>query len=81
MARNLREHLIAKPRGTVEQSEREPHQHLKGQEGYALIPSEPVAECSLPLGIAMSLMSFSNALLLYRLSTGRLRFWAWLPTA
>jgi O-antigen/teichoic acid export membrane protein len=29
----------------------------------------------LPLGIAMSLMSFSNALLLYRLSTGRLRFW------
>jgi hypothetical protein len=33
----------------------------------------------LPLGIAMSLMSFSNALLLYRLSTGRLRFWAFLP--
>jgi hypothetical protein len=33
----------------------------------------------LPLGIAMVLMSFSNALLLYRLSTGRLRFWAVLP--
>jgi hypothetical protein len=33
----------------------------------------------LPLGIAMALMSFSNALLLYRLSTGRLRFYALLP--
>lgn len=33
----------------------------------------------LPLGIAMTLMSFSNALLLYRLSTGSLRFYAWLP--
>jgi O-antigen/teichoic acid export membrane protein len=33
----------------------------------------------LPLGIAMALMSFSNALLLYRLSTGRLRFYAFLP--
>jgi O-antigen/teichoic acid export membrane protein len=32
-----------------------------------------------PLGIAMVLMAFSNALLLYRLSTGRLRFWAALP--
>jgi hypothetical protein len=33
----------------------------------------------LPLGIAMTLMSFSNALLLYRLSTGSLRFYAVLP--
>ena len=33
----------------------------------------------LPLGIAMALMSFSNALLLYRLSTGSLRFYALLP--
>jgi O-antigen/teichoic acid export membrane protein len=33
----------------------------------------------LPLGLAMALMSFSNALLLYRLSTGRLRFYALLP--
>lgn len=37
------------------------------------------AELVLPLGIAMVLMSFSNALLLYRLSTGRLRFWGALP--
>jgi O-antigen/teichoic acid export membrane protein len=37
------------------------------------------AELVLPLGIAMVLMSFSNALLLYRLSTGRLRFWPALP--
>lgn len=37
------------------------------------------ADLVLPLGIAMVLMSFSNALLLYRLSTGRLRFWAALP--
>jgi len=37
------------------------------------------AELVLPLGIAMVLMAFSNALLLYRLSTGRLRFWAALP--
>ncbi len=33
----------------------------------------------LPLGIAMALMSFSNALLLYRLSTGSIRFYAVLP--
>jgi O-antigen/teichoic acid export membrane protein len=33
------------------------------------------ADLVLPLGIAMSLMAFSNAFLLYRLSTGRLRFW------
>ncbi|HEX4959512.1 MAG TPA: oligosaccharide flippase family protein [Thermoanaerobaculia bacterium] len=37
------------------------------------------AELVLPLGVAMVLMAFSNALLLYRLSTGRLRFWAALP--
>lgn len=37
------------------------------------------AELVLPLGIAMALMSFSNALLLYRLSTGSLRFYALLP--
>jgi O-antigen/teichoic acid export membrane protein len=45
-----------------------------GGRGY-----QGAAALVLPLGIAMSLMSFSNALLLYRLSTGRLRFWAWLP--
>jgi O-antigen/teichoic acid export membrane protein len=45
-----------------------------GGRGY-----QGAAELVLPLGIAMSLMSFSNALLLYRLSTGRLRFWAALP--
>jgi O-antigen/teichoic acid export membrane protein len=33
------------------------------------------ADLVLPLGIAMSLMAFSNAFLLYRLSTGRLRMW------
>jgi O-antigen/teichoic acid export membrane protein len=33
----------------------------------------------LPLGIAMTLMSFSNALLLYRLSIGSIRFYALLP--
>jgi O-antigen/teichoic acid export membrane protein len=37
------------------------------------------ADLVLPLGIAMVLMAFSNALLLYRLSTGGLRFWAALP--
>ena len=37
------------------------------------------AELVLPLGIAMSLMAFSNALLLYRLSTGRVRWWGALP--
>jgi O-antigen/teichoic acid export membrane protein len=37
------------------------------------------ADLVLPLGVAMVLMSFSNALLLYRLSIGRLRFWAALP--
>ncbi|MFL6259768.1 MAG: lipopolysaccharide biosynthesis protein [Thermoanaerobaculia bacterium] len=33
------------------------------------------ADLVLPLGIAMSLMAFSNAFLLYRLSTGRVRWW------
>jgi O-antigen/teichoic acid export membrane protein len=33
------------------------------------------ADLVLPLGIAMSLMAFSNAFLLYRLSTGRIRLW------
>ncbi len=57
---------------------------------FALIPGPLVrgmggrsylgaADLVLPLGIAMVLMAFSNALLLYRLSTGRLRFWAALP--
>jgi len=57
---------------------------------FALIPGllvrgmggksyQGAAELVLPLGIAMVLMAFSNALLLYRLSTGRLRFWAALP--
>ncbi|HSS78797.1 MAG TPA: oligosaccharide flippase family protein [Thermoanaerobaculia bacterium] len=57
---------------------------------FALIPEflvrgmggksyQGAGELVLPLGIAMVLMSFSNALLLYRLSTGRLRFWAALP--
>jgi O-antigen/teichoic acid export membrane protein len=45
-----------------------------GGRGY-----QGAAELVLPLGIAMSLMAFSNALLLYRLSTGRLRFWTLLP--
>jgi O-antigen/teichoic acid export membrane protein len=45
-----------------------------GGRGY-----QGAAEFVLPLGIAMSLMSFSNAFLLYRLSTGRLRFWTLLP--
>lgn len=40
---------------------------------------QEAAALVLPLGIAMALMSFSNALLLYRLSTGRLRFYALLP--
>ncbi len=40
---------------------------------------EAAAGFVLPLGIAMTLMSFSNALLLYRLSTGGLRGYAWLP--
>ncbi|MEA2604350.1 MAG: hypothetical protein QOF89_5342 [Acidobacteriota bacterium] len=40
---------------------------------------QEAAALVLPLGIAMALMAFSNALLLYRLSTGRLRFWAVLP--
>jgi len=57
---------------------------------FALIPGPLVrgmggksylgaADLVLPLGIAMVLMAFSNALLLYRLSTVRLRFWAALP--
>ena len=57
---------------------------------FALIPGflvrgmggksyQGAAELVLPLGIAMVLMAFSNALLLYRLSTGRLSFWAALP--
>jgi O-antigen/teichoic acid export membrane protein len=45
-----------------------------GGKGYAeaaaLVP---------PLGIAMALMAFSNALLLYRLSLGHVRFYALLP--
>jgi O-antigen/teichoic acid export membrane protein len=45
-----------------------------GGQGY-----QEAAGLVLPLGIAMALMSFSNALLLYRLSTGSLRFYAWLP--
>jgi O-antigen/teichoic acid export membrane protein len=45
-----------------------------GGQGY-----RGAADLVLPLGIAMALMSFSNALLLYRLSTGRMRFWALLP--
>ncbi|HEY0512504.1 MAG TPA: oligosaccharide flippase family protein [Thermoanaerobaculia bacterium] len=45
-----------------------------GGRGY-----QGAADLVLPLGIAMSLMSFSNALLLYRLSTGRPRFWTLLP--
>lgn len=40
---------------------------------------EGAAGLVLPLGIAMTLMSFSNALLLYRLSTGSLRFYVALP--
>ncbi|HSG38297.1 MAG TPA: oligosaccharide flippase family protein [Thermoanaerobaculia bacterium] len=40
---------------------------------------EAAAGFVLPLGIAMTLMSFSNALLLYRLSTGGLRGFGWLP--
>jgi O-antigen/teichoic acid export membrane protein len=57
---------------------------------FALIPGllvrgmggksyQGAVELVLPLGIAMVLMSFSNALLLYRLSTGGLRFWGALP--
>ena len=57
---------------------------------FALIPGPLVrgmggksyqgaADLVLPLGVAMVLMAFSNALLLYRLSTGKLRFWAALP--
>jgi O-antigen/teichoic acid export membrane protein len=57
---------------------------------FALIPEflvrgmggksyQGAAELVLPLGLAMVLMAFSNALLLYRLSTGRLRFWTALP--
>ena len=45
-----------------------------GGKGY-----QEAAGLVLPLGIAMALMSFSNDLLLYRLSTGRLRFWARCP--
>lgn len=48
--------------------------HAVGGQGY-----RGAADLMLPLGIAMSLMSFSNALLLYRLSMGRLRFWTLLP--
>ncbi len=57
---------------------------------FALIPEllvrtvggavyQDAAGLVLPLGIAMTLMSFSNALLLYRLSTGSLRSYAFLP--
>jgi len=52
----------------------EPLMRAVGGRGY-----QGAAELVLPLGIAMALMSFSNALLLYRLSTGRLRFWTLLP--
>ncbi len=52
----------------------EPLMRAVGSRGY-----QGAAELVLPLGIAMSLMSVSNALLLYRLSTGRLRFWTLLP--
>jgi O-antigen/teichoic acid export membrane protein len=45
-----------------------------GGKGY-----QSAAALVLPLGIAMALMAFSNALLLYRLSTGRLRGWGALP--
>jgi O-antigen/teichoic acid export membrane protein len=45
-----------------------------GGKGY-----QGAAALVLPLGIAMAMMAFSNNLLLYRLSTGRLRFWAALP--
>ncbi len=48
----------------------EPLMRAVGGRGY-----QGAAELVLPLGIAMALMSFSNAFLLYRLSTGRLRFW------
>jgi O-antigen/teichoic acid export membrane protein len=52
----------------------EPLMRAVGGRGY-----QGAAELVLPLGIAMALMSFSNAFLLYRLSTGRLRFWTLLP--
>jgi O-antigen/teichoic acid export membrane protein len=52
----------------------EPLMRAVGGRGY-----QEAAELVLPLGIAMALMSFSNALLLYRLSTGRPRFWTLLP--
>ncbi len=45
-----------------------------GGKGY-----QGAAALVLPSGIAMALMAFSNALLLYRLSTSRLRFWGALP--
>ncbi|MFL6193923.1 MAG: lipopolysaccharide biosynthesis protein [Thermoanaerobaculia bacterium] len=45
-----------------------------GGKGYA-----GAAGLVLPLGIAMALMAFSNALLLYRLSLGRVRLYALLP--
>lgn len=52
----------------------EPLMRAVGGRGY-----QGAAELVLPLGIAMGLMAFSNAFLLYRLSTGRLRFWTLLP--
>lgn len=52
----------------------EPLVRAVGGQGY-----QEAAGLVLPLGIAMTLMAFSNALLLYRLSTGALRFYAGLP--
>jgi O-antigen/teichoic acid export membrane protein len=52
----------------------EPLVKAAGGAGY-----EAAAGWVLPLGIAMALMSFSNALLLYRLSKGGLRGYVWLP--
>jgi O-antigen/teichoic acid export membrane protein len=48
----------------------EPLMRAVGGQAY-----QGAAKLVLPLGIAMSLMSFSNAFLLYKLSTGRLRMW------
>jgi O-antigen/teichoic acid export membrane protein len=52
----------------------EPLVRAVGGQGY-----QAAAGLVLPLGLAMALMAFSNALLLYRLSTGRLRCYGWLP--
>lgn len=47
---------------------------LAAGKGYA-----QAAGIALPLAAAMSLMAYSNAILLYKLSTGRLRLYKWLP--